>query len=370
MINRRRFVKALNVALIAAVADFYKLPAFAAFYQNVDLKDVAAKVGLKFGSDSDIPFSKAPEAYRQLFAAQCNLLACMFIWKLDFPNAQITVPLWQDQNIRFAKDNALQLTGGHLLWHGSSPEWLKYTDNVQAAASVFIKFIATTYKDNMFSWNVVNEAVNPKEGRPDGLRHTVFLDKLGPSYFDFAFREAKKYAPDVLSVYNEYGVEMDTKEQEAKRTALIKLLDKFKKDGTPVDAVGLQSHLTLDGESRFNENVYRNFLNEISSRGFKILITELDVFDKVTSFSDIKARDQQVADLYKSFLSTALDNHAIKSVVTWGLCDKYTWLNPHYNPKFVRGDNQHSRPLPFDANLRPKPAYYAILNAFQHAPAR
>lgn len=367
--QRRQFVKIMNSVLALSAVEFSSLASFAAG-NEVSLKRAGAKVGLKIGSDSDIAFMKAPEAYRQLFLKQCNLFACMFGWKLAFKTEYDSSPQWEDPNIRFAINNNLQLTGGHLLWHGSSPAWLLNSNRIQEKASNFIQLVADKYKSNLFSWNVVNEALNPKEGRPDGLRHTVFLNKMGTSYFDFAFREAQKYAPNVMRVYNDYALEMATPDQEAKRTALLKLLDKFKADGTPIDAVGLQSHLTLDGQSRFDEKVYRNFLSEISSRGLKILITELDVFDKVTPSADFKERDQQVADLYKSFLSTALDERAVKAVTLWGLCDKYTWLSPRSNRTFARMDALPSRPLPFDDSLRQKPAYYAVLNALQNAPTR
>lgn len=58
------------------------------------------------------------------------------------------------------------------------------------------------------------------------------------------------------------------------------------------------------------------------------------------------------------------------AVVTWGLCDKYTWLTPKRGKHFSRADGQPSRPLPFDEALNPKPAYDAILTAFQNAPPR
>jgi endo-1,4-beta-xylanase len=57
-------------------------------------------------------------------------------------------------------------------------------------------------------------------------------------------------------------------------------------------------------------------------------------------------------------------------VVTWGLSDTDTWLTPASLEQFRRSDGLPERPLPFDAQLRPKPAFYAILNAFENAPSR
>jgi endo-1,4-beta-xylanase len=70
--------------------------------------------------------------------------------------------------------------------------------------------------------------------------------------------------------------------------------------------------------------------------------------------------------VYTRFLSVALQEPAVKIVNNFGLSDRYTWLQEDY----PRRDGAARRPLPFDENLQPKPAYNAILQAFQNAPSR
>jgi endo-1,4-beta-xylanase len=185
---------------------------------------------------------------------------------------------------------------------------------------------------------------------------------------DFAFRAARQANVAPLLVYNDYNMEMDKPQHENRRRALLRLLESFRRDGTPVDAVGLQSHLRLDG-STFDESIYRAFLGEIAAMDFKILITELDVLDLDTP-SDIAARDKAVADLYWRFLAVALDQTALISVVTWGLSDRYTWLTAKRDRSYGRADGMPARPLPFDDWYQPKPAYHALLAAFTAAPQR
>jgi GH35 family endo-1,4-beta-xylanase len=41
-----------------------------------------------------------------------------------------------------------------------------------------------------------------------------------------------------------------------------------------------------------------------------------------------------------------------------------------YFPQFKRPDGLPQRPLQFDAEFHPKPAFYAVLHALQRAPKR
>lgn len=368
MLDRRRFLARSAVAgLGLASARFVRGQAGDAALPH--LKDLAAAVGLKYGSDSDSPIARQPPAYGALFAEQCALYAVDFNWWRSSPKSP-GEHVWEDPNLGFARAHGLKLTGGHLVWYQTSPPWLESMP-AKAAEAAIVKHVADVgarYGKDLYSWNVVNEAIEPSNLRTDGLRKTVYLEKFGLDYFDFTAHAAKDAAPDALRVYNDYGYEMDTWEGAFRRQALIRLLDEFKRRNTPIQAIGLQTHLVLDGSS-FDAEKYRKFLTEISDRGFMILITEMDVFDKKTPPS-IAVRDKMVAELGSHVLETALENKAVKAVVTWGLSDRYTWLNPNFSPNFKRSDGQPSRPLAFDAEFRAKAAFWALVEAFKQAPQR
>jgi endo-1,4-beta-xylanase len=335
------------------------------------LKDAAWRSGIRYGATEDVTIAHAPAPYRGLFADQCGLYAANLSWTNTAPTSDADEPVREDPNLPFAYANGMAITGGHLLWHQGIPVWasqLNEAGRLEAAIGRHIDAMARHYAGKVYSWNVVNEGLDPPEGRPDGMRNTPFLKILGPKYMDFAFRAARRANVAPLLVYNDYNLEMDKPQHEARRRALLRLLDGFRRDGTPVDAIGLQSHLRLDG-AKFDESIYRAFLNEIAERGFKIMITELDVLDLDTP-SDIVARDKAVADFYHRFLAVALDQTAVISVVNWGLSDRYTWLTAKRDPSYGRADGMPSRPLPFDDWFRPKPAYDALLAAFKGAPRR
>jgi endo-1,4-beta-xylanase len=202
-----------------------------------------------------------------------------------------------------------------------------------------------------------------------GQRAHVFLDKIGPEYLDIAYHTARASDPKALLVYNEFDVEMEKPDQLEKRRVMFDLIDGFKKRGVPIDAIGLQSHLFFDDMQHFDEKAFSRLLDEIASRGLQIMLTELDCVDNGTP-SDIAALDAAVASVYRSYLDVALANRAVTSVITWGVSDRMSWIVSVGDPRTKRPDGLRPRPLPFDAEMRPKPVYWAIVDALKNAPPR
>ncbi len=344
----------------------------AARAENVQsLKSAAARAGLRFGATSDVDINKIVPDYARLFVTNCDFLALQMGWDRTQPVEHGPDPVWQDPNMGFAASHGFELTGGHLLWHLTTPAWFGEMGSrklAEAAVTRHISSMQDRYGNLTYAWNVVNEAIEPRDSRPDGLRDSVLLRQLGNDYIANAFFTARSAAPSTMLVYNDYGFEFTRPDDEARRVALLRLLDRLLAAKAPIDAVGLQSHLQL-GNGRFDPMVFRGFLREIATRGLRILITELDVLD--LGFNPtIAGRDAEVAALYTAFLDTALDEPAVRSVVTWGLVDQYSWYNLWSDRMFKRWDRQPTRPLLFDNAFHPKPAYYAVLQSLQRASAR
>ena len=68
--------------------------------------------------------------------------------------------------------------------------------------------------------------------------------------------------------------------------------------------------------------------------------------------------------VYRDYLNTVLANPAVTAVLTWGVCDAHTWLNSPMRKQ--RHPNRPQRPLPFDENYRPKEAFFAMRDSFDH----
>ena len=68
-----------------------------------------------------------------------------------------------------------------------------------------------------------------------------------------------------------------------------------------------------------------------------------------------------MAAVYGNFLAAVLPEPRLKLITTWGLSDRTTWLNAF----MPRTDGLPQRPLPFDADNRPKPATATIQAALE-----
>lgn len=273
-----------------------------------------------------------------------------------------------DALVAFARRHGLGIRGHTLIWHRSLPPAFAERVTSQTAEQAMqrhIRRVARHYAGALHSWDVVNEAVEPSHDRTDGLRVSPWLEYLGPDYIELAFHLAAEADPQARLVYNDYNLDYDTPVDEARRRAVLRLLERLRSRNVPVHALGIQAHLDGDEQHRLNPTQLRHFLREVANLGLKIIITELDVTDRRLP-ADIARRDRLVASAYEDYLSVVLDEPAVIGVLTWGLSDRYTWLT-EFKP---RRDRRAVRPLPLDVALQPKLAWNAIARAFDHAPSR
>lgn len=337
------------------------------------LRAIAAERGLLYGSYLDLVDPIYGPEYRIVAAHECGVnVSSRMDWIGVAPTPDRTDFSGVDADDAWSRAHDIKFRGHALVWGEMAPHWFKDLPDRTAAVAALRDHVMTMcrhFAGRMSSWDVVNEAIATWSGRPDNLRPQVFLDKIGPAYIDIAFAVARQHDPKARLVYNDFGVEFDLPEQNVKRAALLDLLDGLRKRAVPVDTVGLQSHLRYELMPHFNDKQFGGFLSELAARGFEIMISELDVIDRGAP-ADIAKRDADVAAMYRHYLDVALDNPAVKTVITWGLTDCRSWIISGDDPTTRRSDGLPPRPLPFDANYRPKPAYFAIADAFRAAPRR
>ncbi len=270
-----------------------------------------------------------------------------------------------DALLAFADRNHIKVRGHTLCWHESVPDWIKQPENANDTRQLFVDHIQTVCKhfaDRLHSWDVVNEAILPKDGRPDGLRKSFWFEQVGPDYIDLAFRTARAADPHALLTYNDYGVEYDNEEDAGRRKLILELLRGMKQRGVPLDAFGIQSHIKAAQPDSIGKGL-SEFMDSIRQMGLQIFLTELDVNEDDIKSDDVALRDAEIAKTYRQFLDVALANPAVKLVLTWDISDRFTWLNdgPTHHRK---QPDRPQRALPFDSNYRPKEAFFAMRDAY------
>ena len=325
------------------------------------LKEIAASKKLLFGTA--VSFSELQRAEcTALLIEQCSILVSEndMKWRAIHPAPDRFDFSRADRLMAFAEENHIAVRGHNLCWYQHNPEWLDTTVNSHNAATILrghISAVAGRYAGRIHSWDVLNEAVQPAHGNPHDLRHCVWLNALGEDYVEIAFRAAAEADPKALLVYNDYDLEEDTPEQEKKREAILKFLHHLRKKNVPIHALGVQSHLKPQPQPSKWRGLNK-FLKEIEKLGLQVYVTELDVDDS-TLPPAVQERDQAVAAIYANFLRNILQHQSVKAVLTWGFTDRDSWLN-HFRP---RADGLPQRPLPFDEQLRPTPAFFALCDA-------
>ncbi len=270
--------------------------------------------------------------------------------------------------VAFARANGLALRGHNAIWHQNMPGWAAAAiANDPDGGEVFdgrIRGLLQRFSKRVASWDVVNEAVEPRDKRPDGLRDSVYLRRFGPDFLVRAYRVARAADPDARLVYNDYGLEYATPNEDERRRATLAILERLRREKL-IDGLGVQSHLTVG--NNFQSKVFRRFLADAADIGVEILLTEMTVDDKRLP-TDVPSRDRQVCDHAARYLDTAFDEPAVKALITWGLTVR-TVVSTN-GPGVARKDGTYERGLPLDENMNRIPLWTTIAKAFDDARSR
>lgn len=280
-----------------------------------------------------------------------------------------------DKIIAFAQENGIKMRGHTLVWHGSTPrgymndaEGKPLTkEQVMAKHENYIKAVFDHYpKDLIYAWDVVNEALADEPGETIYRTRSPWYQAFGgPEFIEWAFRTAKKYAPEGCElIYNDYNL-VDPAKLERACTMLKDMLAK----GVPIDGVGMQAHW----DNSVTQEQIQNAIDRFSALGLDVQITELDLtcFDNYHGPGAAERQkirqsvqyttelaDAQAEQYAKIFTTLHKNADKISSVTFWCLTDRNSWLNNFT----IRGRLDY--PLLFDAQNRPKKAFFAVKDVY------
>lgn len=246
--------------------------------------------------------------------------------------------------VGFAAANGMKVKGHTLIWHESTPSWVNALSpaDLRAAVERHIRTVVAHYRGRVHAWDVVNEAVADSGS---SLRDTVFLQKLGDRYIADAFRLARETDPGALLFYNDYGGEG----LNAKANRIHDLLRDLLASGVPVDGVGLQMHISATNRPS-DDSITAN-IRRLAALGLIVHISEMDVRINNIPGSE-QARLELQRTTYRDVVRVCVAEPRCEALTFWGFTDAHTWIS---------GD----RPLLFDVQYMPKPAYYGVLDALR-----
>ena len=359
----------------AAAAAAQRIPATEA----APLWRAAGQRGILYGSS--IATWQLDSDYPEVFRRHAALLFTEddLLWYRLKPTPHSDLDFtYSDQIIEFAEHNKQLVLGAHLVWdEGFGDGWtdddLWGISEKRARKLLFgtLRQTVKRYRNRVAIWSVCNEViVNGNDKSHHGLRTDVpWINTIGPEYVAHAFHEAHDIDPDACLMLNDFGYETVNQYGDRpidKMNATLKVVDRLLDGGAPVHAFGIQAHLLADRfHERFHAKQYRHFIKELGNRGLKVLITELDVLDDGLP-KNVRKRDRMIGDIYDRYLDVTLDCADVAAVVSFGLTDRYTWLQED----MPRDDGAARRPLAFTDGLKTKPAFYAIRRQLHQAKRR
>ena len=278
----------------------------------------------------------------------------------------------------WAERNGMKIRGHNLLWlrPDRNSDWLNNYDfgarpgtEAERLLREHVNTVCRRYGNRIFTWDVVNEAIDPATGK---MRDMVFSKHLGDDCMDIVFDAARRATPHAQLVYNDFMTWGDNSARH--REGVLRLLDRMHSRKVPVDVLGVQSHIgageiggvkgTMTFDAR-EEADWKSFMDAATALYPRLQITEFDV-SEVGTPADIPARDRIIADLARRYLDMMLRYPGLDHVMCWGMLDHHSWLQSRTR----RADGMLKRGCPYDPNYQPKPLRQAIADAFRNAPMR
>ena len=279
-----------------------------------------------------------------------------------------------DEVVEYAEANGQQVIGHCLVWHSQAPSWFFKDDAGKPVSAEVLRerirrhitTVVSRYRGRVHGWDVVNEAIED-----DGsFRRSPLYNILGEDFIEVAFRAAHEADPDAELYYNDYSMSLPRK-----REAVCRLVRRLKERGVRIDAVGMQSHLSLHHPDLPE---YETTMDSLAAAGVKVMVTELDVsvlpspwgfngadvaqnFDYQKAMNpyteglpdSISARfEQRYLDLFRIYRR---HRNQLSRITFWGLSDAQSWLNGFP----IKGRTDY--PLLWDRDYQAKPVLQRIM---------
>lgn len=195
---------------------------------------------------------------------------------------------------------------------------------------------------------VVNEAYTPGD---------IFQNKIGDEYVEIAFQTARATNPSAILIYNDYFNHTSSGKWSGERTKITKDIVEKLKSQNLIDGVGVQMPIVDANTPPAKDDVIETMRNY----GLPVYVSEFGVTLQNVGGTNAERFAKQ-AQIYKDMLEATIESNVGKAFIPFQLGDKFhVWENLTQNPFY----SKKADPTPFDDNLQPKPAYFAMQEVLQ-----
>jgi endo-1,4-beta-xylanase len=268
-----------------------------------------------------------------------------------------------DGLVSLAKQNGLKVHGHALVFGEANPMWVNTlpvrtsVDKTQIENVMLdhITKVVSHFGSDVSEWDVINEPIadyDEFDSRGRILRRHIWYRAMGEQYMIKAITAAHNANPDAILYINEYGLEADDERWDAFFATMQKLKTQLQQNNVPLEKVGVgfQSHVYEEGD-KINPTVLRNNIRQLGTLGFKVRISENDVY----SGDGDSVQGQQYADIFNACFS----EKNCTAWTGWILSDRYNvWMDDE-------GEVQFGVDGLFDEDMKPRPGYTSIQKVLQ-----
>lgn len=323
------------------------------------MRTYADPIGFGIGTVYQAQESRNPH-FPPVFASEFNTVMMTTFMKKVQPSRDQWDWSLTDEVLTLALADNQKIIGGPLVYdNATAPAWLMFDHadcgawapaEVEGILRTYIQTVATRFGKQVAAWEVVNEPLTSGDN--------CWRRLLGDHYIDRAFRYAHEADPDAVLMLNEAfgraGVDRGTADQ------FLALGKQLKAAGVPIDAVGIQMHLSAEILRPTYPQEFQYFLDLARKIGVEVWITEMDVYQGPPSHFPNSLDIQK--QIYKTVAQICLQSTLCTRLILWGISDRYTWLAHLSGNNFI-----DPQPLLFDAQFQKKPAYFGVLDALREA---
>lgn len=332
------------------------------------LRTYAERIGLYLGSMEDSLPGNGWETdwVRKTLGTEFNLLepGNQLKWWVTEPTRGTFDFRSGDELVDFAIAHNMKVRGHNLLWGMANPNWLgnegarKYDKfSGQQLKEILVNHIRNVmghyrekYPGVVKWWDVTNELMGwNNEFNSDG----ILWSKIGSSsdradYVRVAFETARAADPSAVLCMNDWGNEGSLPDRTRNMIATV---SRLKKEGVPIDCVGMEAHLNSSAKLTIDE--VKRVMKAYGDMGVQVQITEFDVHVPI---SDSNAWSV-ASKIATTMLESCVESPNCTAFNNWGFSQAF-----YFNDS---GNSALATMLPWDRNNHKSAEYEAMRSALK-----